>query len=205
MLRTKNYLKIGLLCALSVNVAMGASFDCSKAVSSVEKMICNNVMLSELDEQLGKQYKEVLNNASDTNKIIIKKEQKSWMKDEQKICKTNTCLEIAYRSRISVLKDWIEIENNPDFEPKLSQGAIMMMIEETQEDIDWVETGYKEEFAQALKITGNEKSAYEYLDNNSKKLKEIRDNFDWQMDRLNDISSEEAMNYKGKVQKVLKK
>ena len=60
-------------------------------------------------------------------------------------------------------------------------------------------------FAQALKITGNEKSAYEYLDNNSKKLKEIRDNFDWQMDRLNDISSEEAMNYKGKVQKVLKK
>jgi len=204
MLRNKNYLKIGLLCALSVNVAMGASFDCNKATSSVEKMICNNVMLSELDEQLGKQYKEALNNASDTNKILIKKEQKSWMKDEQKICKTNTCLEIAYRSRISALNSWTEITNSPDSDPEWSTGIITMILEEAQEDIDWIETGYKEEFAQALKITGDEKSAYEYLDNNSKKLKEIRDNFTWQMDRLNRIGAEEAQNYKEKVQKVLK-
>lgn len=203
-MKIKQNLKLGVIPMMLITSMYGASFDCSKASSSVEKMICNNVMLSELDEQLGKQYKEVLNNASDDNKILIKKEQKSWMKDEQKICKTNTCLERAYISRISALKDWTEIENSPDSNPKWSHGIMTVILEEAQEDIDWVETGYKEEFRQALKTTGDEKSAYEYLDNNSKKLKEIRDNFDWQMDRLNRISSEEAMNYKEKVYKILK-
>jgi uncharacterized protein len=203
-MKIKQNLKLGVIPMMLITSMYGASFDCSKASSSVEKMICNNVMLSELDEQLGKQYKEVLNNASDDNKILIKKEQKSWMKDEQKICKTNSCLEAAYTSRISALKSWTEIENSPDSNPELSTGVISLILEEAQEDIDWVKTGYKEEFTQALKITGDEKSAYEYLDNNSKKLKEIRDNFDWQMDRLNRISSEEAMNYKEKVYKILK-
>ncbi|MCR5083996.1 MAG: hypothetical protein K6A65_00650 [Succinivibrionaceae bacterium] len=46
---------------LASSVAMGASFDCSTARTFVETSVCNNELLSALDQQLYDSYMEILN------------------------------------------------------------------------------------------------------------------------------------------------
>ena len=40
--------------------ARAATFDCDKASTSVQKVICSDTRLTNLDDQLGRQYKDVL-------------------------------------------------------------------------------------------------------------------------------------------------
>ncbi len=55
------YLALGIFLLLLVagNIH-GASFDCSKATSEAEKLICGDEELSRLDESLNKSYLEAL-------------------------------------------------------------------------------------------------------------------------------------------------
>lgn len=48
-------------------VASSASFDCNKAVTPLEKMICTNKELSRLDDTLGEIYKLELDSETITN------------------------------------------------------------------------------------------------------------------------------------------
>ena len=49
--------------------AQAASFDCAKASSLVEKVICAESRLSELDQQLAISYKETLANVADVDSL----------------------------------------------------------------------------------------------------------------------------------------
>lgn len=65
---------------LLLNISLfGASFDCAKALSNVEKMICADPELSALDENFSKAFKEAMKNTED--KEDLKKEQFTWMKE----------------------------------------------------------------------------------------------------------------------------
>ena len=62
---TLNLLAVSLVWLLCPSTTMAASFDCAKAVTNIEKMICSDAELSKLDEELSKAYSEVLKKVSD--------------------------------------------------------------------------------------------------------------------------------------------
>jgi uncharacterized protein len=100
-------LVLGTFCFLIVagNIH-AASFDCGKAASEVEKMICSNDELSKLDESLNKAYLRVLKR-NDIKKQTIER-QRQWLKNERNSCRDAECLKKAYESRIG------ELESQPD-------------------------------------------------------------------------------------------
>jgi uncharacterized protein YecT (DUF1311 family) len=62
------------------------SFDCTKAVTSVERLICKNAELSFLDNQMAEAYQTVLRNASPERKAIIQRQQAQWLSDYTRAC-----------------------------------------------------------------------------------------------------------------------
>jgi uncharacterized protein len=77
-----------------------ASFDCGKAASEIEKIICGNDELSRLDESLNKAYLKALEWKDIKNRII--KSQRQWLK-VRNACKDAECLKTAYETRIKEL------------------------------------------------------------------------------------------------------
>lgn len=75
-----------------------ASFDCTKANTAVEKMICQNSKLNKLDDRLAEIYREV-------RKIdqSIVEDQRAWLR-QTRTCNDEICLEKAYSERISDLE-----------------------------------------------------------------------------------------------------
>jgi len=86
-----------LMLALS---ARAASFDCGKAQSKVEHLICDNPEISKLDDELASDYKTVLQDQSKAN--TIKREQKQWL-IERNECADAGCVRETYRKRIGQL------------------------------------------------------------------------------------------------------
>ncbi|NPA59557.1 MAG: DUF1311 domain-containing protein, partial [Epsilonproteobacteria bacterium] len=114
-------IRVFVLLALSVFILQGASFNCKKARTSIEKHICKDANLSVLDEELAKSYKKVLSWASQ-NKLskyegssiyhFFKQKQKEWIKQRNRTCKRykekeqKECLMSYYTSRIEKLKEF---------------------------------------------------------------------------------------------------
>lgn len=71
-----------------------ASFNCDKAISKTEKMICADHDLSSQDSKLGQLYQQL----KSTDKL--KKSQRQWVK-ESNDCTDSQCLLTRYQSRIS--------------------------------------------------------------------------------------------------------
>ncbi len=62
------------------------SFDCNKAATPIEQMICQDTELSFLDRQMARSYQEVLKGASAERKEIIRKRQAEWFADYRHAC-----------------------------------------------------------------------------------------------------------------------
>ncbi len=89
-----------LLVSLCSFDSIAASFDCSKARSQTEKLICADSELSKLDEQLAGLYKEALHIPG------IKAEQRKWLASLKK-CSGAACLKEAYRERMDEISQEI--------------------------------------------------------------------------------------------------
>lgn len=81
--------------------AQGASFDCAKAGTKVEHIICDDAEISRLDDELNESYKAALKDKSQA--AAIKKAQKLWMKGRNG-CIDAVCVQKAYQKRIGQLK-----------------------------------------------------------------------------------------------------
>lgn len=68
-----------------------ASFDCSKAATRVERMICSDEELAELDQLMGLQYSQVIKHTPEA-----REGQREWLK-ERNACGDKACLLAAYR------------------------------------------------------------------------------------------------------------
>ena len=77
-----------------------ASFDCGKAGTAVEKMICADPELSQLDEVLWSEYRKALNNTSEP--IALKHKQKQWLK-EREVCSNRLCIKGKYSAQLLYL------------------------------------------------------------------------------------------------------
>ena len=80
--------------------ARAATFDCNKASTFVEKVICSDSRLTSMDDQLGRLYKDALAASSDIT--ALKTEQKAWLSSRNQ-CKDSDCIMKAYADRISAL------------------------------------------------------------------------------------------------------
>jgi uncharacterized protein len=81
--------------------AQAVSFDCGKATSTVEKLICGNDDLSKLDDNLSKTYQQAIEKSADKQKVT--KDQRQWLKEVRNSCQDESCLGAAYQKRISGL------------------------------------------------------------------------------------------------------
>ena len=91
---------LALLLAFSFN-ASAASFDCAKASTLVEKTICSDSQLSNLDDLLMQSYKKSLANSA--NPDGLKSEQRLWLTNERNKCPDVACLKRVYNQRLTVL------------------------------------------------------------------------------------------------------
>jgi len=94
---------MGILFSLlfMLTTAQAASFDCEKAVSKIEKLICSDDELSKLDESLNKAYLQALERADIKQQII--ESQREWLKYERNLCPSAECMRKAYTTRIKEL------------------------------------------------------------------------------------------------------
>lgn len=94
-----------LLAVLLVTVSvMGASFDCKKSHTFIEKAICNNKQLSKLDDKLSEAYRDTLDIAFAPEDL--KEEQREWLTNVRNACQNVTCLRRIYTQRIQYLADY---------------------------------------------------------------------------------------------------
>jgi uncharacterized protein len=81
--------------------AAAASFDCAKASTPIEKMICSDQKVSELDGQLAQAYRSALGRSASPE--ATKAAQKAWLTGERNRCADVACLKLAYQRRIEAL------------------------------------------------------------------------------------------------------
>jgi uncharacterized protein len=91
--------------SLMFTTADGASFDCGKAKSKIEKLICDKADLSALDDELNKSYQNALDKTrlGDNQQVILA--QKRWLKLKRNACSDEPCLREVYSSRIQELNE----------------------------------------------------------------------------------------------------
>lgn len=77
--------------------AQAASFSCAKANTNIEKMICADPELSELDSDLNELYQQTLEQSTDRLKAVS--EQRQWLRTERNPCQDVVCLKKIYQTR----------------------------------------------------------------------------------------------------------
>lgn len=98
-----------LLCTLIFSVNCSAddgispSFDCKKATTVVEKNICNDKDLADLDRKLAAAFFELKNNPQDRLNVSVEdliKNQKEWLKNRGNDNCLDECLKKKYQQRL---------------------------------------------------------------------------------------------------------
>ena len=91
---------LALAACAQAGAAASASYDCAKAATAVEKVICEDPALSKLDEELAAVYQEI--KGKDTSVVA---QQRTWLSMKRDACKDRECLANEYLTRIRNLRD----------------------------------------------------------------------------------------------------
>ena len=96
-------------------ISLGASFDCTKATTNVEMLICKDTPtsreISELDVTLNNLYSLAVKNSN--NPAALKKEQINWLKQVRDKCNDVSCLEEVYTLRVLQLTNRTSDSSSP--------------------------------------------------------------------------------------------
>jgi len=82
--------------------SQGPSFDCAKAATPVERAICGDPKLAELDVEVANAYNAALSKLP--NKQDARTEQGMWIRQVRNACTSVQCLADAYQRRLAQLK-----------------------------------------------------------------------------------------------------
>lgn len=93
------------LVGFATPAVQGASFDCRKASTAVEKVICADEEISKLDDELGRAYRTAVNIGEHAE---LRRTQTEWLKNRDDVCGDSgpgaqpdrRCLKTAYEFRI---------------------------------------------------------------------------------------------------------
>lgn len=89
-------LAVCVLCLLG-GPAQSASFDCARANTKVEKLICTDAEISKLDDAMGPGFAAAGERASDAS--ALRRDQKQWL-TERNGCTDRECVLILYVTRL---------------------------------------------------------------------------------------------------------
>jgi uncharacterized protein len=87
---------------VAASSSFAQSFNCAKAQTPVEKMICADAGLKELDEYLGR-YFSAARDAVAGAEACLQADQREWLKGTRDACKDASCLKQAYLARLAEL------------------------------------------------------------------------------------------------------
>ncbi|WP_288443604.1 hypothetical protein [uncultured Serratia sp.] len=108
--------RTGFLAVLALSLdANAAGFDCSKASTSIEKMICSDGILSDLDSAMSNLY-------SSKKDDKLKEIQLDWIKNKRNLAHSSDELRALYAEHIQFLSTYVDKTNNYDSENK-SEGV----------------------------------------------------------------------------------
>jgi uncharacterized protein len=94
---------VHLFAVLAVSgAAQAASFDCSKAATATEKLICKSARVSVLDEHLGRYYAVARAELGRGGACLVPA-QRDWLRKVRNACKDSACLERVYLQRLAEL------------------------------------------------------------------------------------------------------
>lgn len=142
------YLKIvaGIIYSLLflLTTAQAASFDCRKAKTEVEKLICSNEELSKLDESLNEAYLRTLHRTDIRQETI--KSQRQWLEYERNACQDVVCIKNAYETRIRelgltsssgivIFRDPHRKTSSPKDQPSISKQEQIRLGSSVREDV----------------------------------------------------------------------
>ena len=86
----------------AANIAAAQSFDCAKAQTRVEKMVCADRAVAELDEYLGRYYAAARAEIP-AARACLQSDQAQWLKSTRDACADAACLKSAYLTRLAEL------------------------------------------------------------------------------------------------------
>ena len=111
----KNRTTLGLIAATAAVVAAttfatvpakaGPGFNCSKARTTNEHLICANSFLWPIDRRLNRWYKKARQVTSRAARRDLKREQRQWIGDRNNCGNDLVCTENSYDDRIAELKN----------------------------------------------------------------------------------------------------
>lgn len=87
----------------AVSPAMAASFDCNRASTPQEKLICQTPQLSALDETLATVYRQKISGLAAADAAQLKQSQRDWLKQLRSRGTDAAQLQTAYQQRIAAL------------------------------------------------------------------------------------------------------
>jgi uncharacterized protein len=98
-----------LLSLAGVGLAVKPGFDCQKARTPIEKLICGSDVLSSQDRQMNRLYISLVNKAAQKDRGLIRTEQRRFLERRDKLCNLDPtaaekCLREIYQERITALK-----------------------------------------------------------------------------------------------------
>ncbi|MCU6193704.1 lysozyme inhibitor LprI family protein [Enterobacter sichuanensis] len=105
MVNIINKKSLFILSMITCSANYAASFDCNKASSDIEKMICSDHKLSRLDDYLSRNYKIAMGpDMPEGSKSQIRKSQMDWF-DKRNACTDTQCIEKMYAKQIDYLRN----------------------------------------------------------------------------------------------------
>ncbi len=92
--------------------AAAVSFDCSRTQNSVERRICQNRELSDLDSQMDREYRSVSARIRPRSDVpFLRADQLRWLA-KRNDCWTARCIKRAYLQRIETLESYAVIRDD---------------------------------------------------------------------------------------------
>jgi len=114
--------------------AQASGMDCTKAVSVVEKAICAQKPLYELDAQMGAAYRKLMKAAPAQTEV--KKTQRQWLKERDRCGEDVSCLSQRYQDRLQVVHaQWIDaVAYKPDEIDKQVMEDLQLLVREMSKE-----------------------------------------------------------------------
>jgi uncharacterized protein len=86
-------------------LAHNVDIDCGEYLPVAEEMICSEVQISQLNEELGRNYKAALGNLKQEEADALRLLQQQWFKTTKARCTNKSCLEEAFNAQIALVKE----------------------------------------------------------------------------------------------------
>ena len=90
-----------------------ASFDCTKAATRVERTICADAQLSELDSRMGRAYGELRSVLGDPERDELLTEQREFLGDRA-TCEDSECIQLLTADRVTTLEEQLKDLTTPE-------------------------------------------------------------------------------------------